>query len=116
MTDRQILVMAFVILLAMGVLSAAFGPALDDLAEQTGSTLDMLGAIFTASFGGTMLAQASTGPINDRIGQRPVMLAGVVLGAVGTLGIVLSQTLWLTLASATVFGLGFGRWMSARTC
>ncbi|RPI93740.1 MAG: MFS transporter, partial [Chloroflexi bacterium] len=108
MTDRQILGMTFVIMLAMGVLSAALGPALDDLAEQTGSSLDMLGAIFTASFGGTMLAQASGGPLNDRFGQRPVMLAGVVLGAVGALGIVLSQTLWLTLASAVIFGMGFG--------
>jgi len=100
--------MTFVMLFAMGVLTAAVGPALDDLAEQTGSTLDMVGAIFSATFGGTMIAQASSGPLNDRFGQRPVMLAGVVLGALGTLGIVLSQNLGLMLASGVIFGLGFG--------
>lgn len=108
MTNRHILAVSFLIFIGIGVLSAALGPSLDDLAEQTGSDLAALGAIFTASFGGTMIAQISSGPLYDRVGQRPLMLAGVLVGALGTLGIVLSHSLWLTLTSSVFFGIGFG--------
>ena len=83
MTNRQILTFSFVIFISLGLLSATLGPALDDLAQQTGSNLDVIGAIFTASFLGTMLAQAAVGPVNDRIGQRPVLLAGIALIVAG---------------------------------
>jgi MFS family permease len=108
MTNRHILAVSFAIFIGIGVLTAALGPSLDDLAEQTGSDLAALGAIFTASFGGTMIAQISSGPLYDRVGQRPLMLAGALVGALGTLGIVLSHALWLTLTSSVFFGIGFG--------
>ncbi len=108
MTNRQILTFSFVIFISMGMLTAALGPALDDLAQQTSTDLDVLGAIFTASFLGTMLAQAMGGPINDRIGQRTVMLAGIALVVTGMSGILLSHTFWLTLVLSSVFGMGFG--------
>jgi fucose permease len=108
MTNRQILTFSFIIFISMGMLSAALGPSLDDLAKQTGSSLDMLGAIFTASFLGTMLTQATVGPVNDRVGQRPLLLAGITLIVAGMISILLSHTLWLTLISSAVFGMGFG--------
>jgi FHS family glucose/mannose:H+ symporter-like MFS transporter len=108
MEHKQILALSFVIFIGIGLLGASLGPALPDLAEQTGSTLAALGAIFTASFGGTMIAQVSAGPLNDRLGQRPVLLAGITLGVLGALGILVSHALWLTLAAAVVFGMGFG--------
>jgi FHS family Na+ dependent glucose MFS transporter 1 len=108
MSNRQILTFSFLIFMSMGMLSATLGPALDDLARQTGTNLDVLGAIFTASFLGTMLAQAAVGPINDRIGQRKVLLAGIVLIVTGMSGILLSHTFGLTLAFSSVFGMGFG--------
>jgi FHS family glucose/mannose:H+ symporter-like MFS transporter len=108
MTDKQILALSFVIFIGIGLLGSSLGPALPDLAEQTGSTLAALGAIFTASFGGTMIAQVSAGPLNDRLGQRPVLLAGIMLGVMGALGILLSHALWLTLAASAIFGMGFG--------
>jgi fucose permease len=108
MSNRQILTFSFLIFMSMGMLSATLGPALDDLARQTGTNLDVLGAIFTASFLGTMLAQAAVGPINDRIGQRKVLLAGVALIVTGMSGILLSHVFGLTLVFSSVFGMGFG--------
>jgi fucose permease len=108
MTNRGTLAVSFIVFVAMGMLGAAFGPALPDLADRAGSTLAALGALFTASFGGTMVAQMLSGPLNDRLGQRPVLLAGLGVAALGTLGIVVSHSLWLTLGSGVIFGLGFG--------
>lgn len=108
MTNRGTLAVSFLVFVAMGTLGAALGPALPDLADRAGSTLAALGALFTATFGGTMLAQMLSGPLNDRLGQRPVLLTGLGLAALGTLGIVLSRSLWLTLGSGVVFGMGFG--------
>ncbi len=108
MGNRGTLVVSFAVFFGIGLVSAAYGPALPDLADQTGSTLSALGALFTVSFLGTMSAQATSGPVTDRIGQRPVLLAGLLLAALGTLVVVTSHSLWLTLAGGAVFGMGFG--------
>jgi FHS family Na+ dependent glucose MFS transporter 1 len=108
MTNRGTLAVSFIVFVAMGMLGAALGPALPDLADRAGSTLATLGALFTASFGGTMVAQMLAGPLNDRLGQRPVLLVGLGVAALGALDIVLSRSLWLTLGGGVIFGLGFG--------
>jgi fucose permease len=93
---------------ALGVITAALGPALPDLAANSSSSLATIGVVFTALFLGGLVAQLLAGPLNDRLGQRPVLLAGVMLLALGTCGIAASRTLSLTLAGAVVAGLGHG--------
>lgn len=91
-----------------GVITAGIGPALADLASNTSSSLDSIGSIFSALFLGGLLTQLIGGPITDRLGQRPVMLAGLVLMALGCGGIVASRYLPLLLACALIAGLGRG--------
>jgi fucose permease len=93
---------------ALGVLTAAIGPALPDLAARSGSSLAVVGTVITALFLGALVSLLVAGPLNDRLGQRPVLLAGVVLLAAGTLGLATSQALPLMLACAVVAGLGHG--------
>lgn len=93
---------------ALGVLTAALGPALPDLAANASSSLTTIGAVFTALFLGGFITQLIAGPLNDRLGQRPVLLTGIVLLAAGICGIAVSHSLPLTLACALVAGLGHG--------
>ncbi|NLX10422.1 MAG: MFS transporter [Chloroflexi bacterium] len=108
MTRRSILWVTYAVFVAIGFLGAVIGPALDDLADQVGSTTSAIGVLLTANFLGTLIAQATVGALIDRFGPRPMLLAGVGMLTVGVLGMVLSPTLALILAASVVFGLGFG--------
>lgn len=108
MSRRMMLAVACLGFFAIGWLGASIGPALDDLAEQTGSDLAAIGTLFTASLVGGLATQLVAGPAMDRFGQRPVLLTGGVLLAVGVAGVALSPALPLTLAAGVVWGLGFG--------
>jgi len=105
---RTVLVVACLLFLSLGMMTAAIGPVLPDLAKQTGSDLATIGSLFTAIFFGALLAQVVSGPLGDRIGMGSVVIGGVALLATGTLGITLSHALPLTLALALLAGLGHG--------
>jgi fucose permease len=108
MTRRGALWVTYAIFVTIGFLGAVMGPALDDLAKQVGSTESAIGALVTATFLGALIAQASVGPLMDRFGPRPLLLAGITLMTLGTFGILLSPTLWVILAVGVIFGVGFG--------
>ncbi len=66
------------VFLASGLLMAALGPSLPDLAARTSSDLSELGRIFVAIFGGALAAQILGGHTSDRFGRRIVLvIAGV---------------------------------------
>jgi len=108
MSPRATMSVACAGIFALGLITAALGPALPNLASLTGSTLSAMGGIFTALFLGALLAQVATGPINDRFGPRPVLMGGLLLLAAGTVGLTLSRSLAATLALTVVAGLGHG--------
>lgn len=108
MNQRLTLAAAFLIFIAIGMLAAIIGPALPTLADRTGTDLASIGVLVTTSYLGTLVAQIIAGPLNDRLGQRPVMLVGIVLGALGALVMALSRSLWLAALASSVYGVGFG--------
>src|SRR5438270_7863098 len=107
-TRLYTLAVSCAILFGLGVLNSSVGPNLPEMAARNASSLATLGAIFTALFLGGLLSQLAAGPLNDRFGERPLLLAGLVLPALGSAGLVTSHALILTLASALTLGLGTG--------
>jgi FHS family Na+ dependent glucose MFS transporter 1 len=108
MIKQEVRTVCFVTLFALGLSMMALGPALNDLADQTGSSLAALGAVFSTMFVGSLLTQIVVGPSIDRLGPRPILIVGLVLSALGLAGILLSPTLWLTLTLGGLMGVGFG--------
>ncbi len=106
--QRTVLGVACAIFLAMGFLTSALGPMMPELAAQTGSTLGALGAAFTALFLGGLVSQAAAGMLVERWGQKPIVMCGVVLLAIGALGILFSRSLAAVLTAAGIGGLGLG--------
>lgn len=94
--------------LVLGVFNATLGPALPELAAQTGTDLTAVGGVFTALFFGGLLSQGVAGPLSDRFGQRPVLAVGFVLLILGLGGLLASHNLVLILACIVVAGLGYG--------
>src|SRR6266540_6408797 len=92
---------------ASGCVMAALGPALPDLAHQTGHSLAELGSIFTALFGGGLLAQFVGGPISDRFGRRVVLVVSAVLFGTATFAMSISTHLPQMLIAASVLGFGY---------
>ena len=87
--------------------AAAVGPALDELAENAGTDLAGVGALFTVMFVGSLAAQVIVCPLIDRIGQRPVMVAAILLVVPSYVGITLSTSVPMLLAFGVIAGLGF---------
>lgn len=92
----------------LGVIVAAMGPALAELAAQTSSSLVAVGGIFTAVFLGALATQVFGGPLVDRLGPRRLLPVALVLMGVGALGVTQARTLWVCLGCAAISGLGQG--------
>nr|QCO92842.1 hypothetical protein [uncultured bacterium] len=103
-----ILALACASFFGLGVITAAIGPSLPDLAGNTASTLSGVGGLFTGLFLGSLGAQILNGLLLDRLGPRWIILIGLTITAVGILGVSLSNSLPLALACATFAGLGHG--------
>lgn len=105
---RNLMIVACGIFLVFGMFNAAIGPVLGELAEQTGSTLAAVGAIFTFLFLGSLVAQLVAGPLTDHFGQRPLLLASLLLVAVSLPGFTTARSLPVMLALVFFTGMGQG--------
>lgn len=103
-----VLTLACIAFLTLGMLTSSLGPCLQNLADHIGASLALMGSVFTALFLGALFAQGLAGPGMDRLGARPVLLAGLTIIGIGSLGLGLSPWLWLALASTVLAGLGHG--------
>src|SRR6266536_1707543 len=76
---RRTMALACGVFLMAGITLAGLGPTLPHLAVNVGYDLAALGWLFTAISAGVVLAQFGAGPASDRLGQRPVLSAGMLL-------------------------------------
>ena len=98
--------LAFVcgVFLAAGIVLSGLGPALPFLATRSGQDVAALGGLFTALSAGVIVAQFIAGPAGDRLGQRLVLAAGMVLAGLAAAAVALSSNLVAMLAAGlTVF-------------
>ncbi len=108
-TSRKVLsantLLAFLIL---GWSGGAIGPALPWLSTHWGVRLDEAGALFTLNFLGACGTVALSGVLLDRLGRKPLLVAGTLLMAIGLVGLGIAPSLPLALGCALVLGLGWG--------
>ncbi len=83
-------------------------PAVPATAASLGASLAVAQLIVPAFFLGFAIGQTLWGPTSDRFGRRPVLLLGIALYVVATLGCALSPTMELLLALRVVQGIGAG--------
>ena len=93
---------------SVGLVIAALGPALPELARQTDKSLAQLGTLFIALFGGGLLAQSLSGVLADRFGRRIVLVLCAAMFGASALVMSLSTRLPLLLVFASLVGLGYG--------
>lgn len=103
-----LLILCCLIAFLLGLITAAIGPCLGDIAQKNSSNLAAVGSVFSALFLGALVAQLIAGPLGDRLGQGFVLVGGLVLLALGVAGLSFSTSLPLTLAAVCLAGLGHG--------
>ena len=93
-------------LLAIGIDTAL--PAFDEIREEF-SLADGSGEVslvVTAYFLGMAAGQLPMGPLSDRFGRRPVLLASFALYLIGALGATLAPSFGILLGARFLWGLG----------
>lgn len=103
-----ILVLACASFFGLGVINAAIGPALPELAGNTGSTLAAMGSLFSGMFFGSLAAQVFSGPLLDRLGPRWPLMAGLTMVGAGITGVAFARELPVALAFGFLTGMGYG--------
>jgi DHA1 family bicyclomycin/chloramphenicol resistance-like MFS transporter len=92
----------------------AFGPistdlylaSLPDMARDFDTSIAMVQLTLSVFLGGFACAMLIYGPLSDRFGRRPVILAGVLIYLVGSVACMLAPTIELLIASRFLQALG----------
>ena len=72
---RSSWLLSYLTFLFFGAFTAAIGPTLGELSQQTGSSVAAIGGVITFLFLGSVVAQLAGGPLNDRLGTKPVLVS-----------------------------------------
>src|SRR5215510_8906135 len=82
-------------------------PALPRIADGFGLTqANDRQLVVTAYLAGFASGQPVYGPLSDRFGRKSVLIAGLLIYAIGCLGTLMAPGFWLLLAGRAVQGLG----------
>jgi fucose permease len=92
--------------LALGVYISALGPGLPAIAARTHEPLAQAGTLFTALFSGGLATSAIAGRLMDRIGRRPVYVAGILSNGAGLAALALATSWPEALVAAFFVGVG----------
>ena len=82
------------------------GPLLVDLADEFDSSVAVVGQLATVTALPWAFSAVFSGPFSDRYGRKPLLLLGIGLGAVGSLGAALSPSLPWLMAARFAMGMG----------
>lgn len=95
------------LLAAIGPLSIdTYLPSLPAIANEFGAASSLVQQSVSAYFFGLAAGQIICGPLSDRFGRKPVLLAGLVLYILATLAGVLSPSIGALIIARAVQGLG----------
>ena len=87
-----------VLLTALSVLSLnMFLPSLSNIAEDFEADYALVSLSIAGYLGITAVLQLVMGPLSDRYGRRPVLLAGTAIFALASLGCALADSIWVFL-------------------
>jgi FHS family Na+ dependent glucose MFS transporter 1 len=92
-------------LFALGLTTAAIGPAIPHLAENTGAQLREISSMLVLSSLGYLLGSLASGRLIDRIKGHPVITLGLVFLSISFAFIPLSPTLTILAALAFIMGM-----------
>jgi len=98
----------FASFVALGMVTAIFGPTLPGLAEQTHSTVEGISFLFTAHSLGYLIGSFSGGRLYDRVAGHRVMAGMLVLMTVVLALVPAIPALWLLAAAWLLVGLAGG--------
>jgi len=98
----------YVAFVALGMVAAAVGPTLPDLAENTRTRLSEISVIFTTHSLGYLIGSFQGGRLYDRVAGHPVMAAGLIIMAMMMALVPLVPLLWLLSAVLLILGLAQG--------
>ncbi|CAI1191262.1 multidrug efflux MFS transporter EmrD [Serratia entomophila] len=103
------LLVMLILLVAVGQMAQTiYVPVIADIAHdlsvRTGAVQRVMAA-YLMTYG---FSQLIYGPLSDRIGRRPVILAGMMIFLVGALGALLSSNLTMLVAASAIQGMGTG--------
>jgi fucose permease len=109
MADRRLFTLAcFAAFVVMGTASSILGPTLPDLAASLALPLASAGILRAAQQIGMIGAILAGGRLLDRFNPRYAILPGVLLMAVGLVGLIASGNLVIALAASAILGIGSG--------
>jgi MFS transporter, FHS family, glucose/mannose:H+ symporter len=104
---RAITIAAHAAFVPTGIVTVLLGPLLPILATRWVLNDVQSGYLFTAQFTGAMIGTLGSGWLVSRVGYRPPIVAGLLMMAIGTVG--LSAGPWLLgIACVACNGLGYG--------
>jgi len=92
----------------LGLLGAAWGPALPYLASLTGTNLARISLIFTALFFGALLSTSLGGRLYDRLPGHVIMTAALIIMATAAVLIPFATMLWLLMSLIFILGAAAG--------
>jgi fucose permease len=98
----------YVAFVALGLTTAALGPTLRSLAENTQATLGEISFLFTARSLGYLFGSLIGGRLYDRIPGHPVMALMIIGVAIGLALIPTASLLWLLIGLMLLVGLSEG--------
>ena len=104
---NQLMLSYFLAFVTLGMASASLGPALPDLAENTGSLLSRISILFISNRIGSILGSIVGGHLYDSNPGNIVMGVMLLLIALGLIFIPLASSLYLLLA--VILAVGFAR-------